>query len=327
MSQEVSPTTLNLLVASKLPGIGKATLRQIASDSSFYRTPVDHLPDLHPSLALFRPGLPRYEAAHAWALQQLKLSAELGVQIIGYWDPDYPELMRVSDGAPSIFWYKGDIGALRQPTIAVIGTRSPTKAGILSARKITMTLAKLDICIVSGLALGVDTEAHAACVAANGRTVAVLAGGLESISPRRNSDLAMSIVRCGGGLLSEFPIGTPSLPANFVARDTTQAALASAVILVQTDRHGGSLHASRAITKMGRPLFVVAPIEFDVVREAPKIQGNLALLNGDARVLEKMGFTSDVSDRLIPLRSKDDYPDLIEVIHKHWGNAKRSRRR
>lgn len=326
MNAEVSQSTFNLLVASRLPGIGKASLRQIAADPDFYRTPLEELCDLHPGLRALKDRSQRFTAADSWARDQIDKASASGMRIFGFWDSQYPALMRASVGSPAIFWYRGSEEALQAASVTVIGTREPTPAGQVSARRISAALGLEGICVVSGLALGVDALAHEACIEVGGRTVAVMAGGLENISPKRNMRLAEAILDTGGGLLSEFPIGAPAMPTNFVTRDTTQAALGSAVILVQTDRSGGSLHASRAIIKMRRPLYVVAPFELDITRREPKIQGNLALLSGDAGEVASMDFSRDFANFVVPLRSREDYPSLFQAVRVAWEKAKPVRR-
>lgn len=321
MQNLISTQTWNLLVASNLSGIGKNTLWQIASDSNFHKTPEEGLASIFPALAEFERGSQKLLAAKDRASAQLESAKQLGVEIIGYSDPDYPALLRLAPNGPALFWYKGSTAALKMPSAAVIGTRQPTEAGIISTNRITTALANAGISIVSGLALGVDTEAHRACVKARKPTIAVLAGGIENIAPRRNIQLTEAILDSGGGLFSEFPIGLPPMPMNFVTRDATQAALSSHVVLIQSDRTGGSLHASRAIVKLRRKLVVTAPIKRDVEKSEPKIEANKLFIDGRMNSILDMGFAKDTLEYVQILRSKDDYPALIKDIFDGWKAA------
>ena len=318
MNSNVSRTTFNLLVASNLPGVGKGTLRQIAADPEFYRTPKESLGELHPSLREFSKKSSRLDSAEAKAENQLEQADRLGVSIIGHWDSAYPPLLRASASSPALLWCKGNVDALKLPTAAVIGTRQPTEIGKITADRVAAALAERGVCIVSGLALGVDTIAHEACVRSQKPTVAVLAGGIEAISPKRNAQLASDIAESNGCLVSEFPIGMPTLPVNFVTRDATQAAFSSVVVLIQSDKTGGSMHASRAIIKMRRRLVVAVPVQRDVDAHEAKIGGNLALLSGAFIGDARMKFPPDASNLIMPLNGREDYLSLVEHIKDVW---------
>ena len=144
-------------------------------------------------------------------------------------------------------------------------------------------------------------------------------GGLDNIAPKTNASLAMDICGSGGGLLSEFPIGTAPFPANFVTRDATQAALSAAVILVQSDKKGGSLHASRACVRLGRTLVVVAPSNGDVEVGEPKIAANLVLISGTpGEATRSMEFPQNAKEYIYPLSSKEQYQEVIQLIKTAW---------
>lgn len=317
MIEGISAPTMKLLIASFLRGVGKATLWTIASDPLFYRLADDELADVHSALKEFNVESERYRKALARAEVEVEKAISLGIRIIGFSDPEYPASLRRAPSAPAIFWYRGDVRALGVPNVAVIGTRQPTRAGEIIAARISSALGEHGFCVASGLALGVDAIAHKAAVMGRKPTVAILAGGLDSIQPKRNAPLAESIVDSGGGLFSEFPIGVPSLPTNFVIRDSTQAAISAAVVLVQSDTTGGSLHASRACVKLRRRLYVVAPIAQDMNKREPKIQANLGLLEGR---LESMHFPDGAGDYIFPLAGKDDYPELFEASKDAWAS-------
>lgn len=319
MSPEgISRATWTLLVASAFPGIGKNTLWQIASDPFFFKTEADDLDGLHPALSHFRSKSPRYLTAESKALRQLELCKKNGVRLIGYWDKEYPAYFRHAPSSPALFWQKGQLSALKMPMAAVIGTREPTHDGQVSAQRITAALAERGIGIVSGLALGIDTIAHQACVASKRPTVAILPCGLDSVAPKQNSGLAQDILDTGGALISEFPIGSPAFSSNFVTRDSTQAALSSAVVLVQTGMTGGSLHACRAAIRLERKLVVVQPTERDALYQEPKAKGNLAIISGDKEMLEKVGFSNAHSEIIYVLKGRDQYEALSRLVIDAW---------
>ncbi len=317
--QNISQSTWRILTASFVPGVGKATLWRIASQPEFFKATDDDLSELFPELRSLKKGETHYEIAHKKAERQIKNAAEVGCKIVGFWDAEYPATFRRASLAPAIFWYKGDTDTLNRPPVGIIGTRQPTDAGVISARRITAALASNGLNIVSGLALGIDTIAHQSALDSHGSTTAILPGGLDHVAPKSNQELASRILDSGGGLLSEFPLGLPPLPANFVTRDSTQAALSVAVILVQSDKVGGSLHASRAIVKLKRKLIVVAPTPADTAGFEPKVQANEVFSRGyfDTAV-SSMSFPEDVEKYTAVLRSREDYPGLLESITNYW---------
>lgn len=315
----ISQSTWRILTASFIPGVGKATLWRIASQPEFFRVTDEDLGELFPELKSLKKGQAHYDIAHKKADRQLSRAADLGCKIVGFWDAEYPATFRRAPLAPAIFWYNGNIDALNHPSVGIIGTRQPTDAGVISAKRITAALASEGLNIVSGLALGIDTIAHQSALDSGGLTTAILPGGLDHIAPKSNQELASRIVDSGGGLLSEFPLGLPPLPANFVTRDSTQAALSVSVILVQSDKVGGSLHASRAIVKLKRKLIVVAPTPIDTKGFEPKIQANEVFSRGYFdTAISSMSFPEDVEKYTTILRSRNDYPDILESITRYW---------
>ena len=164
------------------------------------------------------------------------------------------------------------------PGVAVIGTREPTHNGIKAGEFFAGEFAKKGYNIVSGLAIGCDTTGHKGALEVNGVTTAFLANGLdwESIYPKENLKLAQDIVRNGGLLLSEYPIGQSCGRYGLVARDRLQAGLSKATIVVQTGEKGGTMHAVNATIASNKPLFVVEykhPSDYN----HEKVQGNVYL--------------------------------------------------
>jgi DNA processing protein len=173
--------------------------------------------------------------------------------------PGYPPPLARIPGPPPALYVKGDPRALLGPCVAVVGTRGASAAGRRAAFAIGERLAGLGVCVVSGLALGIDGEAHGGALVAGGCTVAVLAHGLDRPAyPPAHAPLAGDIVAGGGALVSEYPDGTPVAGWRFVKRDRIQAALGLAVVLVESGERGGSFHALKAAKALGRPIFAVS---------------------------------------------------------------------
>jgi DNA processing protein len=158
-------------------------------------------------------------------------------------------------GWPALFML-GDPAALAGPKLAIVGTRAASTYGKAAAYKFAERLALAGVTIVSGGALGVDAAAHEGALAAGGRTVAVFAGGLDQIYPRRHAGLFLRI-RDRGALISQFAAGTRALGPRFVQRNALIAGLAHATLVVEAPAASGSLATAGAAADRGRQVFVV----------------------------------------------------------------------
>ena len=191
-------------------------------------------------------------------------------------DRDYPGGLADLRTAPAL-WVRGDPPS--GPAVAVVGTRHPDAVGLEVAGRLTTALVERGFGVVSGLALGVDTAAHRAALAAGGRTWAVVGAGADVIAPG-SAGLAAAIAGSpGSGILSELEAGTPQTNRALVARDRLQSALSRAVIVIQTDLQSGTMHTARFALMQQRPLVVVRPPLGDRSRPAPAWAGNAALVD------------------------------------------------
>lgn len=312
MTTEISAETRALLALSMVKGIGPAALRQIAQVPGFQELRVDLLKTaLKKNVAASLD-----EAVVASALdnadQQIEMAALYGARVISCADPDYPSLLAQTRDDPQVLFVRGQLASSPEKSVAVIGTREPTDHGKVVARRMTEFFIHEGWSIVSGLAIGCDAIAHETAVEAAGHTVAVLAHGLQTISPKSHYKLAERILETGGALVTAYRMGQEPIPANFVRRDRTQAGLAQGVVMIQSDLKGGSLFASRAAIEYGRRLSVPHPTDQDLSRREPKVQANLLLASGSDKEkahLLQCGL-SDL-DRLLIIRSKADYGQMI----------------
>lgn len=181
------------------------------------------------------------------------------IQYVCIEDENYPEQLRHIDCPPPILFYKGDISFLKmEQTLAVIGSRTPTQYGLYCVRKLTEELSSLGINIVSGLALGIDSEAHIACIKGqNGKTAAVLGGPLDNIRPATNIPVADKILENGGAIISEFFIGSKINSLNFIMRNRIISGLSKGVLIVEAAKKSGALGTVDYATKQGRNVCVV----------------------------------------------------------------------
>lgn len=192
-------------------------------------------------------------------------------------DAEYPELLAALSGAPERLWVQGTLLPAAM-AVAVVGSRRPTPYGRRMARRLAGGLARAGVVVVSGLARGIDAEAHQAALEAGGRTWAVLGSALDQIYPAENIPLAGRIVASGGAILSELPPGTGPRRAHFPARNRIVSGLSWAVVVVEGDVRSGSLITARWAADQGREVLAV-PGPADSAMSA----GPLELLRAGAR--------------------------------------------
>lgn len=154
--------------------------------------------------------------------------------------PSYPALLAEIGTPPQPLYYLGKLPG-STPAVAIVGSRKATAYGRGVTHRLASDLAAAGIVIVSGLALGIDSVAHRAALEAGGRTIAVLACGLDQIYPSTNRNLAKTILAKGGGIISEYPAGTPPLKHHFPARNRLISGLSLATIITEAPAHSGAL--------------------------------------------------------------------------------------
>lgn len=184
---------------------------------------------------------------------------EYGIHIISYLDDEYPLNLRVLPTAPTILYVKGNYKILNvEKSVAVIGTRQPTDYGIKIDQLFAKTLSLDGFVVVSGLAIGCDTYAHRGALDGSGKTVAILAHGLDQPAyPKSNRAMADDIIAKGGALMSTYPIGTKLRPQFLAARDQWQSGMSDGVLVIETGIQGGTRIAMKHSVKQERPLAVI----------------------------------------------------------------------
>ncbi len=172
----------------------------------------------------------------------------------------YPKQLENIEDPPPVLYVKGDINALSEKAVAVIGSREANKFSVRAAFELGKFFSNRNIPVVSGLALGCDTEGHRGTLATeNGKTVAVLAHGLDYVYPAKNRDLADQILSKNGALVSEYAPRVKPFRSYFVQRDRLQSGLSRATIVVQTKVDGGSMHTANFCLKQNRILAACDP--------------------------------------------------------------------
>jgi DNA processing protein len=199
--------------------------------------------------ALRQPDTAALERSRAWL-------AEPDHHLLGWHDPDYPALLRRIASPPLVLFVAGDPGCLWHPSVAVVGSRSPSAGGRDNAMEFAHALAASGLGVTSGLAAGVDTAAHEGALAAAGRTIAVLGTGADVPYPRANAGLHGRIAATGA-IASELPPGTPPQREHFPSRNRIIAGLALGTLVIEAAERSGALITARMATECGRDVFAV----------------------------------------------------------------------
>ena len=188
--------------------------------------------------------------------QDLIWFSEPNRHIVTFHDPRYPELLKQIADPPSILFVLGDASLLSQWQLAIVGSRNPSASGRDTAFEFARYLAKGEITITSGLAMGIDAAAHQGALAAQGKTIAVIGTGLDRVYPAKHRDLAHDITQ-GGAIVSEFPLGTMPRAENFPRRNRIISGLALGTVIVEAAIRSGSLITARMALEQGREVFAI----------------------------------------------------------------------
>lgn len=215
--------------------------------------------------------------------ESVDLAGEVGraekaaVRIVAFCDPEYPECLRGIYDPPLALYIKGSLEERDRCALAVVGTRRPTLYGRETTRHFAYALAQAGYTITSGLAEGVDTEAHKGALAARGRTLAVIGSGFDHLYPASNHELADSIAE-HGAVLSEFPFAKRPDRTTFPMRNRVVSGLSQGVLVVEAGAKSGALHTANRALEQGRSVFAV-PGRIDT----PASRGTNRLIQDGAR--------------------------------------------
>lgn len=248
-----------LLSLLELPGVGVRTVKLLADRLDVLGAIREVSGGVSAAAARSLRDADAVAAAHARAVATVAKAKASGTRLVSVYEESYPRLLGSIPDPPPVLFVKGSLPGDGTKCVAVIGTRKPTDWGREQARSFVRESASNGWTIVSGLALGIDTDAHEAAVAVGAPTVAVLGSGLDRISPAHNRALAESILQSGGALVSEQPFGVSASKATLVQRNRITSGLSSSVVLVESGLSGGSMQTLRFAVVQGRQVFAVVP--------------------------------------------------------------------
>ncbi len=200
---------------------------------------------------------------------------------ISFQDPDYPQLLKEIQNFPEALWVMGELRP-DEKSIAIVGTRKPTNYGVEAAKFFSKELSRYGFTIVSGLAFGIDKTAHEACLEVGGRTVAVIASGIDRITPKSHQLLGLKIIEKGGAIVSEFGPGNEAHPGLFPRRNRIISGLCIGVLVVEAPETSGALITAQYALEQNREVFVVPGSIF-----SPNFYGSHKLIKEGATLVTK----------------------------------------
>ena len=195
---------------------------------------------------------------HEKAAREFDLVKQIGGDVLILDDGSYPALLREIDDPPPVLYVKGDWQACFDlPAVGIVGSRMCSTYGENASEMLARDLASRGICVVSGLARGIDSAAHRGAIRGKGKTVAVMGTGIDAVYPKENTGLVREILESGGAVVSQFPLGTPPLKDNFPYRNRIISGLSLGVLIVEASERSGSLITARLAMEQNREVMAV----------------------------------------------------------------------
>ncbi len=247
--------------------------------------------------------------------EYLRKLTSLSIKTFTIFESAYPANLKEISDAPYVLYVRGNLEKSDARSVAIVGTRMMTSYGREVTSKFATQLANFGITVISGLALGVDAEAQRSALAAGGRTIAVLASGLDIISPYTNKALALEFIKKNGAVVSEYPLGHMPFKANFAVRNRLISGLSKAVIVTEARIKSGTFYTVNAAANQGRPVFAVPGPITSPASEAPNylIQNGAKLVTKVAEVLEELNMQTMVDPKIIE-KVMPDTPEQAKVL-------------
>ena len=259
--------------------------------------------------------------SHSDPTAELREVAERGMHILTQEDHDYPSSLRQAYDPPVLLYVWGTIEKRDRHAIAVVGSRRSTHYGNQTTKKLSFQLAHAGFTIISGLARGIDTAAHEAALAANGRTIAVIGSGLARLYPPENLGLAEKIASGHGAVISEFPLHTPPDKQTFPMRNRIVASWSQALLVTECPSWSGALITANLAAEYGKTVYAVpGPIDrpssagcHQLIREGATLISDAGQILEDFNQLP-LGSSPTMQDSVMPPLSEEE-----NAIHSALG--------
>ncbi len=277
----MNPELASWLALNQIPGLGNESLRRLlqafGAPIHIYAMPA------HALKQIVQPAIAE-TIARGWdeaALQPIATWLEdANNSIVTLADPDYPQALLQIPDPPLLLYVKGRRELLNHPALAIVGSRNATAQGLSSAEAFAHAASAAGLCVVSGMAHGIDTAAHHGGLRGQGASIGVVGTGLDKVYPAANRELAHQLAQ-EGALISEFPLGTPPLAANFPRRNRIISGLSLGCLVVEASLQSGSLITARMALEQGREVFAI-PGSI----HAPQSKGCHHLIKQGAKLVE-----------------------------------------
>ncbi len=245
------------------------------------------------------------------AKKELEDCYNIDADIVCFNDINYPTILREIPDPPPLITVKGNIDLMEKNIISIVGPRNASLNGCKFAHKIASELGAKGIVIASGLARGIDTAAHKASI--NSGTIGVIAGGIDNIYPKENTDLYQEMMQ-KGLLISETPIGMPPRGGNFPQRNRIISGLSLGVVVIEATLRSGTLITSRFALEQNREIFAVPGSPFD-----PRYEGTNRLIKQGAKLIENSSdILNDIEEIIY---SKNRFSNINESFDEEFIGA------
>lgn len=290
---------------SRTPRIGPVTFAQLVARFGTATNALDALPDLSTKAGRKQPLV---APSRSQMEDEIAATANYGAAILASCEPDYPALLAQVNPPPPVLTVLGRKDLFEQPALAIVGARNASAAGRKIARDMAAELGKAGYVIVSGLARGVDGEAHAASVDTG--TVAVLGGGVDHIYPPQHDRLYAALA-ADGAIISESPFGHRATAKDFPRRNRLITGLALGTIVVEAAERSGSLISARTANEQGREVMAVpgSPLDPRAAGTNRLIQQGAALVQTSQDVLEIIDGLGQMQFNMPPMPDFQTEPD------------------
>jgi DNA processing protein len=241
-----------------------------------------------------------------------------GVKLVSWHHPDYPPRLKEIPDPPPVLYFKGQISPNDERSIAIVGTRSPTAYGREAAAILSADLARNSVTIVSGLARGIDSIAHRAALDSQGRTIAVVANGLDIVYPREHTTLCQQVQE-NGAVISEYPLGVRPDARNFPRRNRMISGVSLGTLVIEAGENSGALWTVHHALEQDREVFCVPGSIFSPVSRGTNslIQQGAKLVSGYRDVLEELNLsvvTHQIEMRLVQQPEDDNEASLLHHL-------------
>jgi DNA processing protein len=285
-----------LVVLNAVPGLGSGKIRLLVEYFSGACHVLQQKADTLSASGIVTPHVASNIAASSKVqfleeeYKQLHLN---GCAVVTSADEHFPQSLNDTPGGPVVLYVKGDAALLKTAGLAIVGSRICSYYGKNMAARFASRFAEVNVTVISGLARGIDTAAHLGCLEKNGKTIAVIGCGLNHMYPKENKELAAQIAQ-KGLIISEMPMGTPPIPANFPRRNRIISGLSLATVVIEAGLKSGALITADYALEQGKDVFVLpANIDYETAKGSNKL-----IKDGAKVALDPMDILDELKSQL-----------------------------